>query len=121
MIKRSFLKKAIFSSSHPFSGFLPPYQPQPVQQRQQHQLQQQHESNDTGYGSPATVKQEQSDVEQYSRKVFVGGLPIDVTESEIHDTFSKFGNVLVDWPRRADSSVKEPRSGNLHKFLSAPR
>ncbi|CAJ0606534.1 unnamed protein product [Cylicocyclus nassatus] len=45
-----------------------------------------------------------NDVEVFARKVFVGGLPIDVTEDEIWQTFSVFGNVLVDWPRRPDGS-----------------
>uniref|UniRef100_A0A0R3RVG1 Cytoplasmic polyadenylation element-binding protein 1 n=1 Tax=Elaeophora elaphi TaxID=1147741 RepID=A0A0R3RVG1_9BILA len=46
-------------------------------------------------------------LEIFARKVFVGGLPIDVTEDEITSTFSQFGPVLVDWPRRPDSSVRE--------------
>ncbi|KAL3984544.1 RNA recognition motif family protein [Acanthocheilonema viteae] len=45
--------------------------------------------------------------EIFARKVFVGGLPIDVTEEEITSTFSQFGPVLVDWPRRPDNGVKE--------------
>ncbi|VDK86449.1 unnamed protein product [Litomosoides sigmodontis] len=45
--------------------------------------------------------------EIFARKVFVGGLPIDVTEDEITSTFSQFGPVLVDWPRRPDNGVKE--------------
>uniref|UniRef100_A0AAF5PUT7 Cytoplasmic polyadenylation element-binding protein 1 n=4 Tax=Wuchereria bancrofti TaxID=6293 RepID=A0AAF5PUT7_WUCBA len=46
-------------------------------------------------------------VEIFARKVFVGGLPIDVTEDEITSTFSQFGPVLVDWPRRPDTGAKE--------------
>lgn len=45
--------------------------------------------------------------EIYSRKVFVGGLPIDITDREVHDTFSKFGKLLIDWPRRSDSVHRE--------------
>ncbi|MCP9259687.1 Cytoplasmic polyadenylation element-binding protein 2 [Dirofilaria immitis] len=43
-------------------------------------------------------------LEIFARKVFVGGLPIDVTEDEITSTFSQFGPVLVDWPRRPDNA-----------------
>ncbi|VDM66557.1 unnamed protein product [Strongylus vulgaris] len=53
-----------------------------------------------------------NDVEVFARKVFVGGLPIDVTEDEIWQTFSIFGNVLVDWPRRPDgTSSRDEDSG----------
>ncbi|KAF1761147.1 hypothetical protein GCK72_009401 [Caenorhabditis remanei] len=38
----------------------------------------------------------------YSRKVFIGGLPIDVAEEEVWATFGAFGKVLVDWPRRPE-------------------
>ncbi|VDM79300.1 unnamed protein product [Strongylus vulgaris] len=75
-----------------------------------------------------------NDVEVFARKVFVGGLPIDVTEGrsewsssvtiseknifedEIWQTFSIFGNVLVDWPRRPDEDV----SGVLRSWNCAP-
>ncbi|ETN75408.1 hypothetical protein NECAME_03790 [Necator americanus] len=53
-----------------------------------------------------------NEVEVFARKVFVGGLPIDVTEDEIWQTFSVFGNVLVDWPRRPDgTSARDEESG----------
>ncbi|CAL2036769.1 unnamed protein product [Caenorhabditis brenneri] len=38
----------------------------------------------------------------YSRKVFIGGLPIDVTDEEVWATFGSFGKVLIDWPRRPE-------------------
>ncbi|CAK5080581.1 unnamed protein product [Meloidogyne enterolobii] len=41
------------------------------------------------------------DTEVFSRKVFVGGLPIDITETEVKQTFQKFGALLVDWPCRS--------------------
>ncbi|CAD6196962.1 unnamed protein product [Caenorhabditis auriculariae] len=50
----------------------------------------------------------------FSRKVFVGGLPIDVTEEEVWATFAAFGKVLVDWPRR-------PEHGRGDFFEDAPR
>ncbi|KAK6060357.1 hypothetical protein COOONC_01977 [Cooperia oncophora] len=64
-------------------------------------------------GTPSrTPSQFSNDVEVFARKVFVGGLPIDVTEEEIWQTFSVFGNVLVDWPRRPDgTSARDEESG----------
>uniref|UniRef100_A0A914XN21 Cytoplasmic polyadenylation element-binding protein 1 n=1 Tax=Plectus sambesii TaxID=2011161 RepID=A0A914XN21_9BILA len=41
--------------------------------------------------------------EVFARKVFVGGLPIDISEEEIDGTFSRFGPLLIDWPRRSES------------------
>ncbi|CAI5441343.1 unnamed protein product [Caenorhabditis angaria] len=38
--------------------------------------------------------------EIYSRKVFVGGLPACVTETEILMFFSRFGRLQVDWPSK---------------------
>uniref|UniRef100_A0A1I7XJR9 Cytoplasmic polyadenylation element-binding protein 1 n=1 Tax=Heterorhabditis bacteriophora TaxID=37862 RepID=A0A1I7XJR9_HETBA len=51
---------------------------------------------------PSHFISEESNEDIFARKVFVGGLPIDVSEEEIWQTFSVFGNVLVDWPRRPD-------------------
>ncbi|CAI4230197.1 unnamed protein product [Auanema sp. JU1783] len=39
----------------------------------------------------------------YSRKVFVGGLPEGLTADEICEFFSVFGHVTVDWPHRERS------------------
>ncbi|CAJ0564055.1 unnamed protein product, partial [Mesorhabditis spiculigera] len=36
----------------------------------------------------------------FSRKVFVGGLPIDVRDADIYNRFSSFGKLVVDWPRQ---------------------
>src|SRR5205823_4365776 len=36
----------------------------------------------------------------YSRKVFVGGLPSDITEPDIRATFEMYGDLIVDWPKR---------------------
>ncbi|CAI5441517.1 unnamed protein product [Caenorhabditis angaria] len=64
----------------------------------------------------------------YSRKVFIGGLPIDVIEEEVWTTFGAFGKVLVDWPRRPEhgrgefldcdgSSRRNSRSVSGYVFL----
>ncbi|CAI2328377.1 unnamed protein product [Caenorhabditis sp. 36 PRJEB53466] len=53
-------------------------------------------------GLQAIKKRPTSQEALYSRKVFIGGLPIDVTEEEVWTTFGSFGKVLVDWPRRPE-------------------
>uniref|UniRef100_A0A915DPT0 Cytoplasmic polyadenylation element-binding protein 1 n=1 Tax=Ditylenchus dipsaci TaxID=166011 RepID=A0A915DPT0_9BILA len=55
--------------------------------------------------------------EQYSRKVFIGGLPIDITDSEINNTFAKFGRLFVDWPRRSEIINKERRGKNVTGYV----
>lgn len=71
-------------------------------------------------GTPTkTLAQFSNDVEVFARKVFVGGLPIDVTEDEIWQTFSVFGNVLVDWPRRPDgTSTRDEDSGRGSRSMT---
>ncbi|KAI3385757.1 hypothetical protein SNEBB_003892, partial [Seison nebaliae] len=49
--------------------------------------------------------------ERYSRKVFVGGLPQDIDESEIRQHFIKFGALNVDWPHRAENKSQFPPKG----------
>uniref|UniRef100_A0A914XU52 RRM domain-containing protein n=1 Tax=Panagrolaimus superbus TaxID=310955 RepID=A0A914XU52_9BILA len=41
---------------------------------------------------------------QFSRKVFIGGLPFDATEDDINASFEHFGPMSIDWPRRHSSS-----------------
>lgn len=49
--------------------------------------------------------------EDYSRKVFIGGLPVDITEEELKFAFSKFGQLTVDWPGKKSSSSPFPPKG----------
>ena len=49
--------------------------------------------------------------EKYSRKVFVGGLPPDIQEREIHGSFSHFGSLDVDWPNKNPRKVPIPPKG----------
>lgn len=50
-------------------------------------------------------------IERYSRKVFVGGLPPDIDEDEIHANFCRFGPLAVDWPHKAESKSYFPPKG----------
>ncbi|GMR43089.1 hypothetical protein PMAYCL1PPCAC_13284, partial [Pristionchus mayeri] len=49
---------------------------------------------------PKLYHQHNPGPEIYSRKVFVGGLPVDVDEDELQQTFSPFGHVTIDWPNK---------------------
>ncbi|VDM09934.1 unnamed protein product [Wuchereria bancrofti] len=49
--------------------------------------------------------------EIYSRKVFVGGLPIDIDENELTATFSRFGPLVVDWPNKSENKSYFPPKG----------
>ncbi|XP_066926879.1 cytoplasmic polyadenylation element-binding protein 4-like [Clytia hemisphaerica] len=50
-------------------------------------------------------------IERFSRKVFVGGLPPDIDEDEIHASFCRFGPLTVDWPHKAESKSYFPPKG----------
>ena len=45
----------------------------------------------------------------YSRKVFVGGVPWDITEEQLRTAFSKFGNFAVQFPTRDSASSSNVR------------
>uniref|UniRef100_A0A1B6JV04 RRM domain-containing protein n=1 Tax=Homalodisca liturata TaxID=320908 RepID=A0A1B6JV04_9HEMI len=44
----------------------------------------------------------------FSCKVFLGGVPWDVTEESLVNVFSQFGKVRVEWPGK-DQSVNQPK------------
>lgn len=41
----------------------------------------------------------------YSPKVFLGGMPYEVTENQIIDAFKKYGTVTVQWPPKQQSGT----------------
>uniref|UniRef100_A0A182QKP8 RRM domain-containing protein n=1 Tax=Anopheles farauti TaxID=69004 RepID=A0A182QKP8_9DIPT len=49
--------------------------------------------------------------ERFSRKVFVGGLPPDIDEEEITTSFNQYGDLIVDWPHKAESKSYFPPKG----------
>ncbi|KAJ8418020.1 hypothetical protein AAFF_G00137290 [Aldrovandia affinis] len=63
-----------------------------------------------GMGSP-TRCQNGERIERYSRKVFVGGLPPDIDEDEITNSFRRYGHLVVDWPHKAESKSYFPPKG----------
>ncbi|XP_071443935.1 cytoplasmic polyadenylation element-binding protein 1-B isoform X2 [Hetaerina americana] len=44
----------------------------------------------------------------YSCKVFLGGVPWDITESALIQTFRSFGSIKVEWPRK-EYSTSQPK------------
>ncbi|KAM9496276.1 cytoplasmic polyadenylation element-binding protein 1a isoform 2-T2 [Clarias gariepinus] len=50
----------------------------------------------------------------YSCKVFLGGVPWDVTESSLLNTFSVFGPLKVDWPDKDGKHSQCPPQGYVY-------
>ncbi|NP_001161134.1 cytoplasmic polyadenylation element-binding protein 3 [Danio rerio] len=63
-----------------------------------------------GLSSPSRCQNGER-MERYSRKVFVGGLPPDIDEDEITNSFRRFGHLVVDWPHKAESKSYFPPKG----------
>lgn len=42
----------------------------------------------------------------YSSKVFLGGVPWDITESLLISTFKQFGQIRVEWPGKEPSATQ---------------
>ena len=64
-------------------------------------------------GGPSEADVVGGDVERFSRKVFVGGLPPDIDEEEITASFRRFGPLVVDWPHKAESKSYFPPKVSL--------
>lgn len=47
----------------------------------------------------------------YSCKVFLGGVPWDITEANLVSTFKPFGNVKVEWPGKDSKHTRHPPKG----------
>jgi cytoplasmic polyadenylation element-binding protein len=97
MHKSHFNPNALNYQQNPFMNSQTPFNPNLMhltlqQQQQLHQMQEFHE-------------------ERFSRKVFVGGLPPDIDEEEIVTHFRRYGNLIVDWPHKAESKSYFPPKG----------
>jgi len=49
--------------------------------------------------------------DKLSKKVFIGGLPPDITENQIMLQFQKFGDLVVDWPHKNELQSERPPKG----------
>uniref|UniRef100_A0AC34QLB9 RRM domain-containing protein n=1 Tax=Panagrolaimus sp. JU765 TaxID=591449 RepID=A0AC34QLB9_9BILA len=83
--------------------------------------------------SPLTFIHESKN--RYSRKVFVGGLPFDITElfvgglpfditeRDLQKTFGRFGILHIDWPRRQDvdkyAAIDPPTTSHTNRRQSS--
>ena len=63
------------------------------------------------HGQPQLQQLQDYHEERFSRKVFVGGLPPDIDEDEIVTHFRRYGNLIVDWPHKAESKSYFPPKG----------
>jgi len=54
----------------------------------------------------------------FSRKLFLGGLPPDIDEEQIRNTFQRFGILQVDWPHKAESKSLFPPKGYAFLIFS---
>uniref|UniRef100_A0A3B3SP51 Cytoplasmic polyadenylation element binding protein 1 n=1 Tax=Paramormyrops kingsleyae TaxID=1676925 RepID=A0A3B3SP51_9TELE len=52
---------------------------------------------------------------QYSCKVFLGGVPWDVTEAGLINTFSAYGPLSVEWPGKDGKHPRCPPKGKVQK------
>ncbi|CDR12096.1 unnamed protein product [Oncorhynchus mykiss] len=83
---------------------------------------------DDGHGDPSltpglnspTRCQNGERMERYSRKVFVGGLPPDIDEDEITNSFRRYGHLVVDWPHKAESKSYFPPKGKKSFAFATP-
>ena len=60
-------------------------------------------SNTTGGGAPQPL---------YARKIFVGGLPLDVCQATIEREFAQFGALHADWPPNRKGRLIDCRLSN---------
>ncbi|XP_063202769.1 cytoplasmic polyadenylation element-binding protein 1 isoform X5 [Chroicocephalus ridibundus] len=51
----------------------------------------------------------------YSCKVFLGGVPWDITEAGLINTFRAFGSLSVEWPGKDGKHPRCPPKGNMPK------
>ncbi len=49
----------------------------------------------------------------FSPRVFLGGVPWDITESGLLQTFQVFGNLVIDWPGKENKHCRHPPKGKV--------
>lgn len=53
----------------------------------------------------------------YSCKVFLGGIPYDLTDSDLHCTFAQFGHIQIQWPGKDIRSAIEGAAANKAGYV----
>ena len=57
----------------------------------------------------------------YSPRVFLGGVPWDITEAALLHTFQVFGNLTVDWPGKDNKHNRHPPKGYVYLTFDSER
>ncbi|XP_028514547.1 cytoplasmic polyadenylation element-binding protein 1 [Exaiptasia diaphana] len=58
----------------------------------------------------------------YSSKVFLGGVPWDITEASLLLSFKTFGNVKIEWPGKADGRhLHHPPKGYVYLIFDSEK
>ncbi|XP_031553961.1 cytoplasmic polyadenylation element-binding protein 1-B-like [Actinia tenebrosa] len=58
----------------------------------------------------------------YSSKVFLGGVPWDITEASLLLSFKPFGNVKIEWPGKADGRhLHHPPKGYVYLIFDSEK
>jgi cytoplasmic polyadenylation element-binding protein len=53
----------------------------------------------------------------YSCKVFLGGIPYDLTDSDLHCTFAQFGHIQIQWPGKDIKSAIDGAAANKAGYV----
>ena len=53
----------------------------------------------------------------FSCKVFLGGIPYDLTDSDLHCTFAQFGHIQIQWPGKDIRSAIEGSAANKAGYV----
>ena len=72
----------------------------------------------TGSSLMKRLLPEMSSTNMYSRKIFIGGLPPDIDQNEIRNSFEHYGPLTVDWPHKVHSKSNVPPKGKVHSTFS---
>jgi cytoplasmic polyadenylation element-binding protein len=65
-------------------------------------------ASDANYTWSGTLPQRTQKPVGYSSKVFLGGVPWDITEPILISTFKQFGQIRIEWPGK-DQTTSQPK------------
>ncbi|XP_065668478.1 uncharacterized protein LOC101241841 [Hydra vulgaris] len=57
----------------------------------------------------------------YSNKVFLGGVPWDITEAGLQQTFRPFGTVSIEWPGKDGKHSRHPPKGYVYLLFECEK
>lgn len=56
----------------------------------------------------------------YSTRIFVGGVPWDITEAGLMQAFRPFGSLNIEWPGKEGKHCRHPPKGELFLYQTVP-